>query len=91
MADVFITLKVMPSAPDSNLDKITKAVETIITKFPGKVTEKSIEPIAFGLKAVIMTFATNEKNSNLDPLEEEIKNLDNVNSCEVTEVRRVVG
>ena len=91
MADVIITLKIMPSSPEANLENIKKEVIMHIEKFPGKVKETSLEPVAFGLKALKITFISNEKNSNLDPLEDQIRNLEDVSSCEVSEVSRVIG
>ena len=49
------------------------------------------EPIAFGLKALKITFVMDEDKGSTDPLEETLKNLDGVNSVETIDVRRAVG
>ena len=49
------------------------------------------EPIAFGLKALKITFAMDENKGSTDTLEEDINGIEGVNSVEVVDVRRAIG
>lgn len=92
MADVIVKLKIMPNDPSVNLAKIQKAAEAEITKFGSKhIHSVTNEPIAFGLKAIVIVFLLDEKISNLDVLEAKIKAIKDVNSVEVVDVRRAFG
>jgi translation elongation factor EF-1beta len=48
------------------------------------------EPIAFGLKAVIASFDILEQEP-LEPIEENLRKIDEVNSTEVIDMRRAFG
>ena len=92
MAQVIITLKIMPESPDTDLDEIEDKVKSMIEDFSGETQTKSeIEPIAFGLKALKITFVMDESKGSTDDLEEEIKGIKQVNSVEVVDVRRAIG
>lgn len=95
MANVVITLKVMPSSPEVDLEVLKKEVEKKIRSFAELSSDEevriTVEPVAFGLKALIILFVMNEMKGSTEPLEKEISGLDNVNSVEVIDVRRTVG
>ena len=89
MGTAIIKIKLMPASPETNLREIEKAAEKIINK-EGTVNHIIQEPIAFGLKAVIITFALNE-SKELDPIEEALGKIKNVNSTQIIDMRRAVG
>lgn len=92
MADVIVKLKVMPSDPGADLLKIQQACEVEIKKFGAKVIHSvKQEPVAFGLKAVVIIFLIDEKISNMDVLEAAIKKIHEVQSAEIIDVRRALG
>ena len=92
MADVIITLKIMPDSPDVNLKEVESQALDKIKSFSGMENYKiEIEPIAFGLKAVKILFVMDEAKGATDPLEEDIGKISGVNSVEVTDVRRAIG
>ncbi|MBW2982084.1 elongation factor 1-beta [Candidatus Woesearchaeota archaeon] len=92
MAQVIVTLKIMPESVDIDLSKITEEAKNKITDFAGagemKVEEK---PIAFGLKALNIIFVMDESKGSTDDLEDSISDIQGVQSVEVTDVRRAVG
>jgi len=92
MAQVIITLKIMPSSPEVDLAKITEEIKNKISDFAGpgdmKVEEK---PVAFGLKSLNIIFVMDESKGSTDPLEDIISDIEGVQSVEVTDVRRAVG
>ncbi len=92
MADVSITLKIMPDSPDVNLKEVESQALDKIKSFSGMENYKvEIEPVAFGLKAVKILFVMDEAKGATDPLEEDIGKISGVNSVEVTDVRRAIG
>ena len=92
MAQVVITIKIMPTSPEENLDEIEKKAKEEIKAFCDSEQFKTeIEPVAFGLKAIKLLFAMDEAKGTTDALELKIKEIDGVNSVEVVDVRRAVG
>ena len=92
MADVIVKLRVMPESPAADLLKIQQACEIEIKKFGSKVIHSAKqEPVAFGLKALIIIFLIDEKISNMDVLEVAIKKIPDVQSAEIIDVRRALG
>jgi len=96
MASVVVTLKIMPTGPDANLDDIYNEALKQIKEFVDQKHKegefkKEIEPIGFGLKALKILFVMDESIGSTDKLEEKIKQLKNVESVETTDVRRAIG
>jgi len=92
MANVIITFKIMPEEPGVDLTKIEKQVKEKIEAHvgPGEMRTE-IEPIAFGLKALKITFVMDEQKGATDPLEEQVQTIEGVQSVQVIDVRRAVG
>lgn len=93
MAQAIVTIKIMPTSPDVDLAKVQQEAEHAIDHFVKEKGEKrfAIEPIAFGLKALKITFIMDEAIGSTEPLEESVAKIDGVNSIEVVDVRRAVG
>ena len=92
MAKIIITLKIMPESPDTDLDRISTKAEEKIKGFAGEgETKQEVEPIAFGLKALKITFVMDEDKGSTEPLEKEIASIEGVSSVDVVDVRRAIG
>ena len=91
MADVVITLRIMPESPETDLKAIEKKAKTFISKYGGEVGKVNVEPIAFGLKALDLIFVSNEDLGSTDKLEQNVASIEGVSSVEVTDVRRAIG
>ncbi len=92
MANVVLTLRIMPDSPETDLHSVEKKVKELIKKFSGEEEFRvKHEPIAFGLKAIDITFVMDEKKGSTEELEKEISQVEDVSSVEVTDVRRAVG
>ena len=91
MAQVIVTMKIMPKNVKVDITILEKEAVKEIEKFGGKIGKSTHEPIAFGLKALIISFFSDESKSNLDPLEESVSKIKNVESVDIIEVRRAVG
>lgn len=91
MADVIITVKVMPSDVDVDMNKLKTRVGKEVIAFKARIVREEIEPVAFGLKALKITFAYDENRGGTDEIEAKISKLDEVESVDVIDVRRAIG
>ena len=92
MAQVVVTLKIMPTSPDVDLNNIETEAKAKVIDFcqsPEMKTEQ--EPIAFGLTALKIIFVMDEDKGSTDKLEENIKTIKGVNSVEAIDVRSAIG
>ena len=83
-----VKIKIMPDSPEADLQEIEHKVKSIVEAEGGRNNEYSIEPIAFGLKAVIAFFQWPE-DKHLEKIEEEINALDRVQSVQVIDIRKI--
>ncbi|MBS3143316.1 elongation factor 1-beta [Candidatus Woesearchaeota archaeon] len=90
MGEVIITFKIMPEDLDVNLNNIEKEVKELLEKY-GQVGKVEKEKIAFGLEALKVIFIMNESKGSADFLEDNMRNIDGVQSVEITDVRRAIG
>ena len=91
MAKVVVTLRVMPESPEVNLDQLQKEVLKIIKNVVGDTeTKVEKEPIGFGLNALKILFVMDE-NKKTEDIENRVRNLEDVQSVDVTDVRRAIG
>ena len=90
MGTALIKIKIMPESPDVNLKEIEQQAKKITEKGEGKNPRTEIEPIAFGLNAIIISFSLDESKS-IDNIQDKLKKIPNVSSAEVTDFRRAFG
>ena len=90
MALVAVIFKVMPVSPDVDMKKLRENVEAKLKKIGGMLHKVDEQPIAFGLKALVFLIGWDEKNDP-DLIETEIAKIKDVNSVEITDVRRAIG
>ena len=90
MGATAVKIKIMPDSPSANLEQIEKVAEHLIVKENGKIAKVEREPIAFGLNAILITFAWTE-DADRDKLEEELRKIQHVNSAEIIDFRRAFG
>ncbi len=82
MGEVAVTIRVYPESTEK-LEGVKKAIGGIV-----KITKVSEEEIAFGLKALVITFIMGD-DSGLDALEEKIGALPDVSQVQVLGMDRV--
>ena len=80
--------KLMPQSPDRDLEAIKEAAKKIVENLGGTNKEYSEEPIAFGLKAVIVFFFYPDDKS-VEHLEEEFSKIEGVQSSKLIDMRKV--
>ena len=95
MATAVVTVKVMPSSPEVNLDEVKEKVQAVIREFTERDSPEDqkveVEPVAFGLKALKIIFTMDEAKGSPDAIEEKVKSIEGVQSFEVVDVRRAIG
>ncbi len=90
MGIALIKIKLMPASPETNLEEIKNKAYLVIEENKGKNTMFAEEPIAFGLKALIVTIALSEDEES-ETVEKAFSEIDGVSSVELIDYRRVVG
>ncbi|MBI2662049.1 elongation factor 1-beta [Candidatus Woesearchaeota archaeon] len=92
MAKAVITFKIMPESPDVDLGPIKKEALRI-GREGGAIGEMQIqeEPIAFGLKAVLVLGMYNVEGSDFDAIAEKMSIIEKVQSAEVAKMDLALG
>ena len=88
MYEVVAILKVMPESPDVDLDALKESVKSVLND--GEFERVEEEPIGFGLVALNVTIVVDDGEGGTEPAEQAIADLDEVQSVEVTDVRRLM-
>jgi len=90
MAVAAIRIKLMPDSPDTDLDKVKQAIEEKIRELDSILNSIDEEPIAFGLKALIVTVAwKEEKDTSI--LEDAMRNIEGISNVDIVDYRRAFG
>jgi len=90
MGTAVIKIKIMPSSVEEDLEEIKKQAEKTILNRKGTHCKFEEENIAFGLKAVIVSFALDE-SLELEIIERGLEKIEGVNSVQVIDMRRAFG
>ncbi len=83
MAEVLVTLRVMPRSVDVDLDKLEQKIKEAIS--PDRIQRN---PIAFGIVAFNVIKIIPDEAKELELLENKLKNIQEVGEVEVTEITR---
>ncbi|MDD3175369.1 MAG: hypothetical protein PHU51_02740 [Candidatus Nanoarchaeia archaeon] len=93
MANAIITFEIMPESPEIELESIKEKSLEIIKKHGAKGEMQSkIEPIAFGLKKIIIyaMFEVSD-NKDFDSIADEISTLDGVGNSKIANMDLAMG
>jgi elongation factor 1-beta len=85
-----VQMKLMPTSPSVDLKAIEKRAEEIINSMHKTQVRIEEEPIAFGLKAIILSFAWNDEIET-ETLEAEFAKIPEVSSVETLDIRKAFG
>ncbi|PJE81654.1 elongation factor 1-beta [Candidatus Pacearchaeota archaeon CG10_big_fil_rev_8_21_14_0_10_32_42] len=80
--------KIMPVSTEVDLGKIEEDARKVVEKFGGTNKEYSIEPIAFGLKALIIFFFYPD-NKSTEELINKFEKIEDVSSAELIDMRKI--
>lgn len=81
----------MPESPEVDLSTLEHAVSEKVKTFGCEVGKTEIQPVAFGLKALIIMFVMDEKRGSTDELEAQLATIPHINSVQCIDVRRAIG
>ncbi|MBT4936215.1 elongation factor 1-beta [Candidatus Woesearchaeota archaeon] len=92
MAKAIITFKLMPESPDVDLAPIKEKAEAIARE-AGAIGEMQVkeDPIAFGLKAVLVMVMYEVEGADFDGTAAKLKEIDQVQSAEVAKMDLALG
>ena len=89
LADVVVTLKLMPDSPERNLEHLKAAVEKVLVKH-GRIYKKGVQPIAFGLNALVYSVVMKEQEGGTEPIEADLKKVEGIADVQVSDVTRLM-
>jgi len=87
MGIALITIKIMPNSVEADLTEIKTEAKKVLEENSARNIRFEEHPIAFGLKAVMTLFEINEEDE-LEPIENQLAEIENVQSVSVTDMRR---
>jgi len=90
MGFVAVQIKLMPDSPSADLKEIEQKAEKIITSLHKTLIKVEEQPIAFGLKAILLSFAWNDEIET-EKLEAELSKIEHVSSVETLDIRKAFG
>jgi elongation factor 1-beta len=90
MGTALLKMKLMPTSPDVDLEAIKEKAKEVVESNEAEGVSFEEEPVAFGLKAVILGFSIDE-SKEIESIEEALKKIEEVNSVQVVDMRRAFG
>ena len=84
-----VKIKIMPISVETDLEEIKSKSKELVESQNGENISFEEEPIAFGLKAIVLFFIWPE-DKELENVENELGEIENVNSLEVLDIRRAL-
>ena len=89
-ATAIVVMKVMPESPQSPLNEIKEKIKSFMEQHGAKGLTIEEQPIAFGLKALIVKAAIPE-DKGTDFFESHLAKLPHVSSVSIEDYRRAFG
>ena len=90
MSTAAVQYKIMPEGLDINLEEVKEIAKKKIEEMGGVFSNSEEQPVAFGLKALIISLAFPEEKE-IDELGNELQKLPGVSSAEMIDYRRALG
>ncbi|MDQ4050341.1 MAG: elongation factor 1-beta [Thermoproteota archaeon] len=87
MARLVVRIRILPAEAESNLEEVVDVIRKSVPEGM-ELKSSSMEPIAFGLKAIIGDFLLDDAEGQMDKLEESIKRVQGVGEIEVMNISR---
>ena len=85
-----VKIKIMPISPETSIKEIKEFVDSALKEEGAKNPQFEIQPIAFGLNALIVLFGWPEEKE-LESLEIELSEIEGVGSVQIIDIRRAIG
>jgi elongation factor 1-beta len=87
MARLVVRIRILPAEAESNLEEVVEIMRKSVPEGM-ELKSSSMEPMAFGLKAIIGDFLLDDAEGQMDKLEESIKRVQGVGEIEVMNISR---
>ncbi len=90
MAKLVARIKILPEDIDTDLEQLK---ERIRDRLPANMSIKTtrIEPIAFGLNSLLVDFSMDEKEGEMDKLEDIVKSINGVSEIQIVNISREIA
>ncbi|AAR39073.1 NEQ220 [Nanoarchaeum equitans Kin4-M] len=75
-------MQIIPESPEVDLDKLLEKVKEVIKDY-GEYYKHEVEPLAFGLKSLIVYFLIPETSFNEEQFLDNIKQIEEVSDAEI--------
>lgn len=85
-----VKIKIMPKSLETDLVKIEEEVRVVMKTRGVKNPEFEVQPIAFGLKALIVLFGWPEEKE-FEGFENSLMKIKGISSIKVIDMRRAIG
>ena len=89
MAEVAVQLKIMPGGPDVDLKGLRDQIVSRVAQF-GRIHSCEERPIAFGLKALLLTVLVEDERGGTEALEKSLSEIDAIESVQAVAVTRML-
>jgi len=90
MSVVAVIAKVMPASPEADLEKIKQEASKELEAKGAQNISIEEQPVAFGLKALMIKFAWPEEKET-EIIESTLSKIENVSSATIEDYRRAFG
>jgi elongation factor 1-beta len=89
MGEVAVQLKIMPNGPDVDLKSLSDRITSQVAQY-GRMYSCEVQPIAFGLKALMLTVIVEDREGGTEAVEASISEIDEVESVQVVAATRML-
>lgn len=89
MGEVAVQMKIMPGDVAVDLKRLSDHI-ALASPRDARLHNCEVQPVAFGLKALLITFIVEDKEGGTEGLEEIIANMEEVESVQVVAITRML-
>jgi elongation factor 1-beta len=89
MGEVAAQIKIMPNGPDVDLKDLSTRIKSQVAQY-GQIHSCEVQPIAFGLKALLITVIVEDKEGGTEAVESSLSVIDEVESVQIVAVTRML-
>ena len=87
MARLVARIRILPAEAESDLESVLSSMKASMPEGM-EMKGHAMEPIAFGLKAIVADFTLEDAEGQMDKLEESIRGIEGVGEIEVMNISR---